>query len=111
MDLLHFDAEAMYFDEPLDAQAQRLIEEAAEKIGEEAAEHSLLRAYFLAPEHLTVLVALYRFFYYRWRYVDCLRVAERAMAVTAARLGLAADWRAITQKDFARAAQLSMTQA
>jgi hypothetical protein len=111
MDLLDFGAEAMPFDEPLDAQAQRLIEEAAEKIGEDAAEQSLLGAYLLESEHLTVLVALYRFVYYRWRYADCLRVAEHAVAVTAGRLGLAADWRAITQDDFALAAQVSTTKA
>jgi hypothetical protein len=41
MDLPDFGAEAMSFDEPLDAQAQRLIDEAAEKIGEDAGEQAL----------------------------------------------------------------------
>ena len=71
MDLLDFTGEDMYFDHPPPAEVDELIAAAAEQYGTDAAEHSLMRAYFLAPEHLSVLVALYRFFYYRQRYPGC----------------------------------------
>jgi len=68
---------------------------AAPSLPTSAAEHCLLRAYFLEPEHLTVLVALYRCFYYRHRYAESLLVAERAIALTGRRLGVGPDWRRI----------------
>jgi len=92
MDLLDFSGEAMYFDRPLPAQVEGLLAEAAERYGDETAECRLLRAYLLAPDHLSVLVALYRYFYYQKRYEDALLVAERAVAASARELGLAADW-------------------
>jgi tetratricopeptide (TPR) repeat protein len=110
MDLLHFDAQDMYFDDALSPEVEGLLRRAAQTYGKASAEHSLLEAYFLEPEHLMVLVALYRYFYYRHRYADALRVAERAVAVAARRLGLAADWRRITSDDFGRAILVSMTQ-
>ena len=67
MDLLDFDGEAMYFDEPVSTEVERMLAEAAQHYGEEIAERRLLQAYFLEPTHLTVLVALYRFFYYQRR--------------------------------------------
>jgi tetratricopeptide (TPR) repeat protein len=109
MDLLDFDGEPMYFDQPVGAQVDALLTYAAERYGEPEAEHSLLRAYFLEPEHLTVLVALYRHFYYRHRYADALRVAERAIGLTAVRLGLCADWRALSRADLGGAVVVSMT--
>jgi tetratricopeptide (TPR) repeat protein len=109
MDLLNFDGEAMYFDEPVAAQVEALLVEAAEGYGEAQAEHKLLRAYFLDPEHLTVLVALYRYFYYRHRYADALTVAERAIALTARRLKLPVDWRALTHEALGHAVMVSMS--
>lgn len=58
MDFLDFAGEDMYFDEPLGPVVEELLRDAARRHGEEGAEASLLRAYFLEPEHLTVLVAL-----------------------------------------------------
>ena len=72
MDLLDFNGEAMYFDEPVTPRVEALLAQAAEHYGagpeDTGAELCLLRAYFLEPEHLTVLVALYRYFYYRRQY-------------------------------------------
>ncbi len=109
MDLLDFDAKEMYFEQPLSPQAEKLIAEAARQYGEETAEHSLLHAYFLEPEHLTVLVALYRYFFYRHRYPEALIVADRAIAVTATQLGLSTDWRTLSKGDLERAVSVSMT--
>jgi hypothetical protein len=72
MDLLDFTGEDMYFDRPLSAEVEALIADAADRYGTDTAELSLMRAYLIAPEQLTVLVALYRFFYYRQRYPEAL---------------------------------------
>lgn len=87
-DLLDFAGEEMYFDRPPPDQVDALIAEAAEVFGSDEAELKLLRAYLLAPEHLSVLVALYRFYYYRRRLAEALTVADRVLAVAAAELGL-----------------------
>jgi tetratricopeptide (TPR) repeat protein len=109
MDLLDFTGEDMYFDRPLPAEVEGLIADAAEHYGEDRAEHALMRAYFLAPGHLSVLVALYRFFYYRQRYDEALTVADRALAEAGRELGFGADWRVMTDDDLGRAAAQSMT--
>jgi hypothetical protein len=109
MDLLDFQGEDMYFDQPLGPDADLLLQQAAASYGEDAAEHCLLRAYFLEPEHLTVLVALYRYFYYRHRYEESLLVAERAIALTGRRLGIGPDWRAIDAEALGLGVLTSMT--
>ncbi|WP_133511497.1 hypothetical protein [Candidatus Thiosymbion oneisti] len=109
MDLLDFDGEALYFEQPLSQQVKQLLAQAALQYGEAAAEHSLLQAYFLEPEHLTVLVALYRYFFYGHRYSEALMVADRAIAVTATQLGLSTDWRTLSRDDLERAVPVSMT--
>jgi tetratricopeptide (TPR) repeat protein len=108
MDLLDFTGEDLYFDQPPPTEVDELIAAAAEQYGTDAAEHSLMRAYFLAPEHQSVLVALYRFFYYRQRYVDALVVADRAIALASRDLGLNPDWRALEAAELNRAAAQSM---
>ncbi|SDX41488.1 hypothetical protein SAMN05421644_10335 [Allochromatium warmingii] len=108
MDLLDFSGEPMYFDEPVSPQVEQLLAEAAHDYGEPDAECALLRAYFLEPQHLTVLVALYRYFYYQHRYADALLTAERAITVAAQRLKLPLDWRTLTEADLNAAAQVSM---
>jgi hypothetical protein len=109
VDLLDFNAEEMYFDTPLGPEAEALISRAASCYGEPEAEHSLLRAYFLEPEHLTVLVALYRYFYYRHGYAEALLAADRAIRLTAIRLGVTSDWRQLSKDDLGKAVLESMT--
>ena len=109
MDLLDFDGEQMYFDRPVNARVDVLLQDAAARYGELEAEHSLLMAYFLEPEHPTVLVALYRYFYYRHRYADALIVADRAIGLSAVQLQVPTDWRTLSRDDLDRAAALSMT--
>jgi tetratricopeptide (TPR) repeat protein len=108
MDLLDFDGEAMYFDEPPSPEVQRLLDEAAEHYGTDTAELALLRANFLAPDQLSVLVAMYRFFYYRHRYHEALLVADRAIRASAAQLGVDGDWRRLDDGDLGHAVQRSM---
>jgi tetratricopeptide (TPR) repeat protein len=109
MDLLDFAGEEMYFNEPLAPEVEGLLTQAAERYGSPAAEHSLLRAYFLEPEHLTVLVALYRYFYYRHSYREALAAAERAIAVSAARLDLPRRWQDLSPADLGGSVLVSMT--
>lgn len=108
MDLLDFEGQAMYFDAPLGDGPERLLQEAAACYPHERAEHLLLRAYFLAPEHLAVLVALYRFYYYRHRYGDALQVAERTLQVAGRMLGLRGTWSDFDYADLANAVVTSI---
>jgi tetratricopeptide (TPR) repeat protein len=109
MDLLDFNGEEMYFDTPVGPEVDELISRAASQYGDPEAEHSLLRAYFLEPEHLTVLVALYRYFYYRQGYAEALLVADRAIRLTADRLGVTRDWRGLNKEDLGKAVLESMS--
>jgi tetratricopeptide (TPR) repeat protein len=109
VDLQDFDGEQMYFDHPVSTEVEDLIKDAAEHYGEREAEQSLLRAYFLEPEHLAVLVSLYRYFYYRRRYADALVVADRAIGLSTDTLGISRDWRDLSKKSLGHAVQVSMT--
>ncbi len=107
-DLLAFEDAQLYFDEPLQAGAEELLAEAAASYGEPAAEHALLRAYFLGPRQLGVLVALYRYYYYQHRLDDALLVAERAMDAAGERLALVTDWHGLRLAGIGMAARHSI---
>jgi len=108
VDLLDIDREVLYFEEPLNPEAGRCLEEAAETYGDAQAEAALMRAYFLAPEHPMVLVALYRYFYYQHRLEDALQVAERVLRVFALRLELPEDWRDLDDARLGNGVLISM---
>jgi tetratricopeptide (TPR) repeat protein len=93
MDLLDFTDCNLYFEDPLPAEAEAALNQAAAEYGEPGAEAALLRAYALAPRNLTVLVGLYRFYFYQHRMEDALDVAEQAMNVSGQTLGLPPSWR------------------
>ena len=95
LDLLDLGEDGLYFDEPCLPEVEALIAQAARDYGQAAAEPGLLRAYFLAPEQLSVLVALYRYSFYQHRMEDALLVAERGLDVTARRLHLVGGWSSI----------------
>ena len=92
MDLLDFDQTELYFDESLALDVSRLLEDAADAYGSEVAESLLLRANLMAPQHLIVLVALYRYYFYQHRLEDALLVAESALAVVGRRLEFPDTW-------------------
>jgi len=96
MDLLDFRENNLYFDEPMPADAERLVNSAAEQYGEKDVEPLLLRAYKVAPKHLTILVGLYRYYYYQHRLNDALDVAHKTLAVAAKRLGFPPDYKKLT---------------
>lgn len=99
MDLLDFDGGELYFDDPLPENVSVLLAAAAESYGQGESELPLLQAYFFAPEHLMVLVALYRFFYYQHRYPETLVVAERALNLVGQRLLFPDHWSALKSDD------------
>ncbi len=108
MDMLDFDCDSLYFDEPMDPEAKRCLDLASENYGEEEAEAALMKAYFLEPEHPMVLVALYRYFYYQHQLDEALMVAERVLHVFARRLGLPKDWRDLTEAQIGNGVLVSM---
>lgn len=109
MDLQDFQAERLYFDEADTPAVNAWLQQAAAHYSTGDAETPLLHAYAQAPHSLSVLVALYRFYYYRHRLADAARIAEQALAVSGARLGLPSDWQALNRSELGAAAQRSMT--
>lgn len=107
MDLLDFDTTSLYFDEPLPTEAARLLEQAGREYShEQSSERSellLLRAHLIAPSHLAVLVALYRFYYYRHRLDETLRLAHQTLGVAGRALEFPADWRQVEEQHLHRA--------
>ncbi|MFO1418328.1 MAG: hypothetical protein U1E83_06625 [Methylotetracoccus sp.] len=109
VDLLDFEAGELYFDGPDEPDVGRLLAEAASVYAEGGAEAPLLSALAKAPQSLSVMVALYRFYYYQHRLEDALQVARRALALTSERLGLPEDWLTLDDNQIGSAALRSMT--
>lgn len=107
MDLLDFSDCKLYFEDELPAEAERLIAQAAQDYGNPDAEMALLRAHLIAPEHLTVLVSLYRYYFYQHRLDEVLIVADHAKRIAARHLGIPADWRKIDEAQLGTAAAIS----
>jgi len=110
MDLMDFDQATLYFDDPLSQEVEHLLSEAGTRYGEDdgQSEYLLLRAWFIAPEQLVVMVGLYRYYFYQHRLEDALRVAERALSVAGKRLGLPAEWRDLHPEHVGHAVLRSM---
>lgn len=106
MDLLReLDGSDCYFEEALSGEVRQLIDAAAESYGDgERAELLLQKARLQAPESLTVMVALYRFYFYRHRLAETLEVAARAMQLSGSVLGLESDWTGLKPEEFDRQA-------
>lgn len=103
MDLLKFEPTGMYYDEPAPAEVAALIEAASRARGAADAEGKLRQAEHLAPRNLSVLVALYRFYFYGHRMSAALSVAEKALDVVAKRLRFDPLWHHVAPQDIARA--------
>ncbi|AQR65693.1 hypothetical protein BXU06_12010 [Aquaspirillum sp. LM1] len=107
MDLLDFTDCSLYFETALPPEVEQLMNRAAECYGQPEAELALLRAFLLAPDNLTVLVGLYRYYFYQHRLNDALEVANRAMSLAGQRLGIAGDWQRLDEHSLAVAAAQS----
>lgn len=93
MDLLDFEAQGLYFEQPDVEGVDALIASAAENYADGDAELPLLKAYFLAPESLNVLVALNRFYYYQHRLEEALAATTKALVVIRPSIAFPEDWR------------------
>ncbi len=62
LELLELGDDVLYYDEPCPPAVAAQIDAAARYYGQPVAEQRLLYAYFLAPEQLSVLVAIYRYY-------------------------------------------------
>lgn len=98
MDLLDFEANGLYFEQADVAGVKELLAQAAENYSDGEADFPLLRAYFLAPESLNVLVALNRFYYYQHRLEDALLATYKALAVIRASINFPEDWQELQQQ-------------
>ena len=86
----------------LPAEARAHLERAAERYHlTDVAETHLFQAEAIAPDHAAVLIALYRFYFYKGRLSEALDVA-RACVEKAMRLNvLGDDWRRVRAEDAA----------
>jgi tetratricopeptide (TPR) repeat protein len=110
MDLLDFEAQGLYFEEPDVAGVKELIATAAENYADGDAELSLLKAYFLAPKSLNVLVALNRFYYYQHRLEEALAATCKALAVIRPLLAFPENWRDLQAEHISAAPAELLTQ-
>lgn len=62
----------------------------------ERAEDLLWQAQRMAPRQLEVYIALYKFYFYKYRLEDAERVAGMALAQAAEQGGFSADWRLLS---------------
>jgi len=93
VDLLDFEAQGLYFENKDTPEVENMIAIASENYASGEAELPLLRAYFLAPNSLNVLVALNRFYYYQHRLDDALAATLKALAVIRPLIDFPEDWR------------------
>jgi len=98
MDLLDFEAQGLYFEDADVVGVKELIDTAAENYGHGDTELPLLKAYFLAPESLNVLVALNRFYYYQHRLEEALAATSKALVVIRPAIAFPEDWRDLQLK-------------
>jgi len=109
MDLLDFEAQGLYFEQPDVAGVKELIATAAENYASGDAELPLLQAYFLAPESLNVLVALNRFYYYQHRLEEALAATTKALVVIRPSIAFPEDWRDLQPSHITGASADSLT--
>ena len=101
MDLQEFKSEMLYFQEPIDPEVEILVNRAAQNYGP-ASEDLLLKAREIAENDLTVLIGLYRYYYYQNRYLDGVAIAFNVMAVVGNKIGFPESWKEITLADVTR---------
>jgi hypothetical protein len=84
----------------LPADAERHLREAGLAYADdEVAEGHLRAARAIAPDHAAVLIAFYRFYFYKGRLAEALEIARACLEKAAGDLGLDADWRQVRRRD------------
>jgi tetratricopeptide (TPR) repeat protein len=101
MDLQEFNSEMLYFQTTeLSFEVEQLVAAAAQNYGAES-EQLLLQALHMAPQSLTVLIGLYRYYYYQHRYRNAIEVARQVMAMVGQKIEFPDDWRKINMNHVA----------
>lgn len=109
MDLQEFDGQDLYFDKKMPAEVEHLILLASHTYGSTEAEEYLRKAFFLAPDNLSVLVALYRYYYYQHDYESALTVAGHALKFSGREIDFPDDWQRLTMSHIGVGAIKSMS--
>jgi len=104
IDLLDTEGDDLYFLDPLSEEIDSLMQDAAGRYETGDAELPLLRAYALSNRHLTVLVGLYRYYYYQHQLAEAVIIAEQAMEISGQRLNLEQNWPALNLQNFSQKA-------
>ena len=78
---------------------QHLHQAALDYQNDAVAESHLFQAQALAPGHAAVLIALYRFYFYKGRLADALEVAKRCLVKAAHDNRLNEDWHLVRRGD------------
>lgn len=108
MDLQDFNVDTLYFEESQNPDVDQLLSKAAAQYGTPSAETCLLQAYQLAPGNLSVLVGLYRFYFYQHRYEDALFVAQQLLTCVAPRIDFPDNWRNLRTSHLAQGVMISI---
>lgn len=108
MDFLDFEGQNLYFDENICPEADELIKKAAAAYGREKSESYLHQAFFLAPENLSVHVALYRYYFYQHQHEKAIHVANITLKLVGQQLGLPEKWEHLTKAHLGISATKSM---
>lgn len=108
--LLDFEpSDELYFQKQDSVEVQQLIQQAGSSYADGDAELPLLKAFFLAPESLNVLVALNRFYYYQHRLSDALLTSEKALKIIAENIDFPTDWQLIDSAAITQAPKEQLT--
>jgi hypothetical protein len=84
----------------LDPRAERALREAGLSWhDEDAARRLLAEAAHIAPTHIAVVVAHYRYHLYKHRFREARDYAERCLSLSSTELGLPEDFRAVKSSD------------
>lgn len=108
MDLHDFSGTKMYFEEDIPKAASLLLSLASKEYAEDKTEAYLLKAYFSAPTSFTVIVALYRYYFYEHQFENALIAAHKAMQLAANRLELTLNWQQLNLTALGYAVMRSM---
>lgn len=108
MDFLDFESHDLYFDEPMSASDEEKLQQAADLYPAAETEEMLLELQQRLPSNLTVIVALYRFYYYQHRYEDALVIADIALNISASMMDLKVEWSDLSEGHLAKGVFVSM---
>lgn len=111
MDLQDFNVDTLYCEVLTATPVEQLLLEAEIQYanGSDRAEPLLLKAFQLAPESLTVLIGLYRYYFYQHRHDEALFIAMQLLDCVAPRINFPAAWRNLRDIHLAQGVMISFS--